>query len=188
MKKLLLFSSVSLLCVGQLFAQSMLTLVTSSTPATACTAPCNGTATVTSVTGGTPPYTYLWNPAGQNTQTATGLCPGQHQVGVWDASTPLPKQGTVLVNVICTTTGINVFDNNANVSVFPNPVSDKLSIGLSNLSAEGIKEIFVFNALGEKVLNQKFSNNLFVGNLPAGIYFLELKNENSSYRTKFIKE
>ena len=25
---------------------------------------------------GTPPYTYLWNPTGQTTSTATGLCPG----------------------------------------------------------------------------------------------------------------
>ena len=188
MKKLLLFTSVSLFCVGQALSQNMLTLVTSSTPATACTTPCNGTASVTSVTGGTPPYTYLWNPAAQNTQTATGLCPGQHQVGVWDSSTPFPKQGSVLVNVICTTTGISVFDNNVSVSVFPNPVSDNVYITLSNLNIEAMKEIFVFNSLGEKVLNQKFSNNLFVGNLPAGVYFLEIKNENNSFRTKFIKE
>ena len=189
MKKLLLTLLISsLFFIGNGFAQMQLSLTTSATPASQCTAPCNGTATVTSVTGGTPPYTYLWNPAGQNTQTATGLCPGQHQVGVWDASTPFPKQGTVLVNVICSTTGVNAFDNNVSMGVFPNPATDNISITLSNINREAVNEIFVFNSLGEKVMSRKFSNTLFVGSLPSGVYFLELKNETNSYRTKFIKE
>ncbi|MBT8195848.1 MAG: PKD domain-containing protein, partial [Bacteroidia bacterium] len=44
----------------------------------------NGVATVTA-NGGVPPYTYLWNdPAGQTTQTATGLYPGLFIVEVTD--------------------------------------------------------------------------------------------------------
>ncbi|MCB9235603.1 MAG: T9SS type A sorting domain-containing protein [Bacteroidia bacterium] len=44
---------------------------------------CNGTGTV-NVTGGTPPYSYLWT-NGQTTQTATGLCAGSVDVEVTDA-------------------------------------------------------------------------------------------------------
>lgn len=36
--------------------------------------------------GGTQPYTYLWMPGGQTTQSATGLCPGNYTVTVTDAT------------------------------------------------------------------------------------------------------
>lgn len=51
-----------------------------------CVGSCDGTATA-NPTGGTPPYvSYLWNPGGQTTQTATGLCPGNYTVTVTDAN------------------------------------------------------------------------------------------------------
>jgi hypothetical protein len=45
----------------------------------------DGTATAT-VTGGTPPYTYKWTPAGGNGATATGLSGGSYTVEVTDAN------------------------------------------------------------------------------------------------------
>jgi gliding motility-associated-like protein len=45
----------------------------------------NGTATA-SVTGGTAPYTYAWNPSAQTTATATGLSAGTYTVTVADAN------------------------------------------------------------------------------------------------------
>src|ERR1035437_94944 len=53
-----------------------------STQASSCST-CDGTATV-NPSGGTPSYTYLWNPSGQFTQTATGLCVGTYTVIVTD--------------------------------------------------------------------------------------------------------
>jgi gliding motility-associated-like protein len=51
-----------------------------------CTAPCNGTATIT-MTAGTAPYTYHWtDPLGQVTATASGLCAGSYTVTVFDAN------------------------------------------------------------------------------------------------------
>ncbi len=44
----------------------------------------NGTATA-NPNGGTTPYTYLWSPVGQTTQTATGLTAGSYTVTVTDA-------------------------------------------------------------------------------------------------------
>jgi len=47
----------------------------------------NGTATVATVTGGTPPYSYAWNdPANQTTATATNLPAGTYQVIATDAN------------------------------------------------------------------------------------------------------
>lgn len=47
-----------------------------------CYGACNGTATATP--NGNAPYTYLWGPGGQTTQTVTGLCAGPYSVNVID--------------------------------------------------------------------------------------------------------
>ncbi|MCC7301156.1 MAG: gliding motility-associated C-terminal domain-containing protein [Bacteroidia bacterium] len=75
-----------------------LTLTTTTIPATC--ANCNGQATVTA-TGGSAPYTYLWTPTNQTTQTATGLCAGTYTVQVTDATGCLSATTTVTI----TTTG-----------------------------------------------------------------------------------
>lgn len=59
--------------------------VTLSTTNTSCNNTGTGTATA-SPAGGTLPYTYLWNPSMQNTQTATGLFIGNYTVAVVDSN------------------------------------------------------------------------------------------------------
>ncbi len=53
-----------------------------------CAGACDATA-MANPTGGIPPYTFVWSPepgGGQNTNTATGLCVGDHSVTITDAS------------------------------------------------------------------------------------------------------
>jgi gliding motility-associated-like protein len=53
---------------------------------TTCNGLCTGQSTAT-VTTGTPPFQFLWDdPAGQTTQTATGLCPGTYTVSIEDSN------------------------------------------------------------------------------------------------------
>ena len=59
-----------------------------------CNGTNNGIATAT-VSGGTPPYIYLWDPAGQTTPTITGLVAGSYTVTVTDAN-----NNTVIEEVI----------------------------------------------------------------------------------------
>jgi gliding motility-associated-like protein len=61
-----------------------------------CNGACTGTATA-NPSGGTPPYTYLWVPGGQTTQTATNLCAGVYSVTVMDANGCF-YQNSVIVN------------------------------------------------------------------------------------------
>ncbi|MFH1319998.1 MAG: T9SS type A sorting domain-containing protein [Bacteroidota bacterium] len=61
------------------------TLVISDTSMVTCFAFGNGSATVTP-SGGTPPYTYLWFPAGGAGPTASGLPPGTFTVTVTDSA------------------------------------------------------------------------------------------------------
>ena len=194
MKKLLLLLFLTTVFISQVMAQGSLTVATSHTNAAVCTAPCNGTATVTNVTGGTPPYTYLWgtNPT-QSTPTATGLCPGSYSVGVGDATSPIPNFGGATVIVTCIQ-GVNEYVLNQFVEIFPNPASDNISVTLSYSNGGMIKEISVFNSLGEKVLHEtfssftKFNNAVDLRALSSGTYFLELRDQKNTYRTKFVKQ
>ncbi len=86
---------------------------------TSTSTPCSGIAgTATAVpSGGTAPFTYLWTPGSQTTQTATGLSAGTYSVTVTDAS-GCSKSGTVVITtsppVILTghvSTNVNCFGN-----------------------------------------------------------------------------
>lgn len=60
--------------------------VTTSQTNVTCTGSCDGTATVTVLSGNNPPYTYQWDdPLLQVTPTATNLCPGVYNVTISDA-------------------------------------------------------------------------------------------------------
>lgn len=82
-----------------------------------CGGACDGVA-ILNVSGGTPGYVYLWNPApasGQGTPIASGLCPGSYTVTVTDAAgCDTTLQFTVEepapIAVIATVTDANCFD------------------------------------------------------------------------------
>ncbi len=101
-------SSVSLVQPAPLSATAVSTLVS-------CLGQPDGTATVT-VTGGTPPYAYLWNdPAGQQTQQASGLNTGIIAVTVSDAnnctfSTTVNVGGTPPITLALTSSDVNCFN------------------------------------------------------------------------------
>ncbi|MFN7014126.1 MAG: SprB repeat-containing protein, partial [Bacteroidia bacterium] len=61
-----------------------------------CASACNGSATVLPI-GGTLPYTFVWTPSGQTTQTANNLCVGLNSVAITDANGCLATQ-SVIVN------------------------------------------------------------------------------------------
>ncbi|TAL61714.1 MAG: T9SS type B sorting domain-containing protein [Bacteroidetes bacterium] len=79
----------------------------SSTPATCGSS--NGSVTTTN-SGGTPPYTYNWNPSGQTTQTATGLAAGNYIATVTDAN-----GCTIAVLVIVSSGSITSAANNSTI-------------------------------------------------------------------------
>lgn len=70
-----------------------------------CNSSCDGTATATP-TGGTPPYSYAWNPSGGTTQMATGLCPGTYTVTVTDSNAGTATQTCVITQPTMISTGI----------------------------------------------------------------------------------
>ena len=81
------------------------------------------------------------------------------------------------------------FGEGLGVRIFPNPVSQNLSIHFQNQIP--FAEINVLNVLGETVLKQNISNSnnttLNVANLTNGIYFIQIKSNNILVTKKFIK-
>ena len=74
--------------------------------------------------------------------------------------------------------------NENSIRLFPNPVSDILSIK----SLSTLKKLEVFNVLGQKVLGRENTNILNVSKLNSGAYILKTMNENGTVSTKkFIK-
>src|SRR5207244_1919888 len=62
---------------------------------TSCSSYCDGTITV-NVTGGVPPYSYLWN-TGDSTQTIDSLCAGFYSVTVTDSNGCVTTASTTLI-------------------------------------------------------------------------------------------
>ncbi|MCK7589584.1 GEVED domain-containing protein [Subsaxibacter sp. CAU 1640] len=71
-------------------------------------------------------------------------------------------------------------------SVYPNPVKGSQL----NLKVQGIEpnQVTIFNALGQVVAKQVFSNALDVSNLQGGIYVIEISDDNQKLTKRFIKQ
>ena len=94
---------------------------------------------------------------------------------------------SVAVNSSLSVEGFNTSD----VELYPNPTNGLINIAGTDIS--NIKEISIFNQLGQKVMNlnaSQLNNNSFdISDLNKGIYFVQLKdNSNNSKTMKIVKE
>jgi hypothetical protein len=136
----------------------------------------DGTATVS--VNGTAPYTYLWDDASaQMTATATGLSAGTYNVEVTDA------EG-------CSTTASVVVDLGsgirelalADLRIYPNPTQKEVTISFTSATAKDF-EVVIFSPIGNAVIadevlaSNSYFRNFDVSALAAGVYFVEISNE-----------
>ncbi len=80
------------------------------------------------------------------------------------------------------TTGVKENIIQLNFSVYPNPANSIVTIN----TQENIKEITMFNLLGEVVLTETVKNTINVSNINNGIYLLQVKTINGAIGTKKI--
>lgn len=74
------------------------------------------------------------------------------------------------------------------VSVFPNPVSDKMTIHIDNL--KGVANVQVFDIYGKLVMQQTTSSTntqLNVAKLASGVYMIKVMNDGKESRVKVVK-
>ena len=112
----------------------------------------DGTATAT-VSGATPPYTYLWNDvSAQTTATATGLPVGTYTVVISDANGCVDSMD-VMVSLI-TSTGVMFAEGMVNL--FPNPTQDQFFLEFE-LESTQLVEIEISDLAGRTVLTKSVS-------------------------------
>ena len=147
---------------------------------------CTGSAGV-SVTGGTTPYTYLWNdPNAQTTPTASGLCAGVYKVTVTDSNQCKVYQTFVLYNTV----GIEQPDIETQIGVYPNPGEN----GIFNLEITShSKELFIvniYNNLGKRIFTSsvevsgKSREIIDLSQYASGIYYLQIVNDKQIIDTR----
>ena len=76
-------------------------------------------------------------------------------------------------------------------NAYPNPATTTLNLTISN--EEGIKNVRIYNLLGECLLHQQLTTNnqqvtLDVSSYAKGVYFVEVQTEEGIMRKKIIKE
>ena len=78
----------------------------------------------------------------------------------------------------------NLLDNT--FSIYPNPTNSKVNIKSENK----FEEVEIYNVLGQKILSSKISDNqeIDMGLLRSGTYFLKLKSETLIKNVKIIKQ
>lgn len=145
---------------------------------------CTGTAAA-EPTGGSMPYTYLWNDEeSQTTQMATNLCAGEYHVTVQDNN----GCSTTAQVVVQRNVGVNdnISDNNT-MTVYPNPTNGELNIvGPQMTDAPALLQIF--NAMGQLVLEEQSNTSRFNMNLQAkpGVYHVRITIDHNTYDQKII--
>lgn len=83
--------------------------------------------------------------------------------------------------------GFNNLSNLNNVSLYPNPTIDFLSIKSTNFDLTNSR-VIMFDMMGKKVIDQLYAEKVNVSNLNSGLYILNIQNENGIiYSTKVNK-
>ncbi|MBI4647961.1 MAG: T9SS type A sorting domain-containing protein [Bacteroidia bacterium] len=130
------------------------------------------------VSGGTEPYSYLWND-GTTTEDRTGLAAGNYSVVVTDANSC-----TALSSSIVLTTGINETDVIKPIAVYPNPTK-----GLLHIDNAANATITIYDMLGKVVMGVKKASDKFTFDLskkPEGAYFVKIITNNKTITRKII--
>jgi len=93
-----------------------------------------------------------------------------------------------LAGTLSTSIKSRSLNNEFEIKLFPNPVREKLTL---EFEWDVVKKIIIMNSLGQMVytLNNPISKQeINLSNLPAGIYFLNVQNQNQQKVLKIIKE
>ncbi|MBW8051255.1 MAG: T9SS type A sorting domain-containing protein, partial [Cytophagales bacterium] len=143
-----------------------------------------------SVSGGTPPYTYLWNDSlGQTTDTATGLSAGIYTVEVTDSN------GCILIGSITVgvQTGISSGTGSGSIDFYPNPASTKVTFVIKlptdnygSLKLYNLQGVNVATVFENKQLSGKFTVQFDVDGLAEGVYLYRLVTNDHVVTEKMV--
>ncbi len=144
---------------------------------------CTGQCATLTANGAT---TYSWV-SGPNASQYT-VCPASTTIYSvsGNISQTCIRSNSVMVTVDLCTTGLTENSEELSVSIFPNPVKNKLRL---NFNSKEIQAINVYNILGQKVFDTGSpTEEIDFTDFPKGLYLLTLQTNNRKKVYKIIKE
>jgi len=150
-----------------------LLLVLATTPSTTGS---DGTALVEDISGGTAPYTYLWNdPAAQSTKTAVGLAPGLYSVTVTSSEGCSATASIEVTGVVGAATPQPAA---MALQAAPSPFSQQVMVSI-NLAETGRWQVIdaTGRAMASGLLSPGTSTLMLGEEWPAGTYHMVLYGE-----------
>jgi len=141
----------------------------------------NGTASVTSVSGGVSPYNVRWS-NGQITDTISNLAGGTYIVIVSDQN-GCERTDTVIVNQL---TSVNMVQGDIPFNIYPNPANTSFTIEVSQLNKE--TTLSIQNVLGQSVYTAvvtSLKTKVDLSGFAEGVYLVEL-SQGSTKTTKQV--
>ncbi|MBN2682733.1 MAG: choice-of-anchor J domain-containing protein [Bacteroidales bacterium] len=140
---------------------------------------CNGTATVV-ITGGTPSYEFLWS-NGQTTNPAVSLCSGDYTVTITD------ENGCSDTETVTITFADEISENLVPAPIFyPNPTDGVFVVATADMGTKSINIYDVSGRLVYSMISTEKINRIDLRNQTAGMYYIEVKNEQYNFKGKLV--
>ncbi len=135
------------------------------------TNPPNGTAVVTTISGGTSPFEYLWEPGGSTTQAIAGLAAGTYTVTVTDGHGCEAVEEVVVEQMVGTGEA-----KGPAFLMYPNPAVDWLRVVLPPGLGESLVELSGASGRVLRSVVSAASCTLDLTGLPGGSYVLRVRD------------
>ena len=137
---------------------------------------------------GTAPYTYLWSPGGQTTQSITPSSGGSFSVVITDINGCVSDP---IIHIFSITSDVEEISIN-NLNIYPNPSKDLFNLTFTSAVKQNLK-IRIFNVLGEQLITEnlqqfvgEYTKEIDLTNKAKGIYFLEIETDVGVTNKKII--
>lgn len=139
-------------------------------------------------TGGTAPYHYTWNTTNANDTFANlnNLDSGRYTVTIKDANGCTKTISNILIEKLISTGIINQ-QLAENISIYPNPTTDKVQIEITAL--QGKINYTIFDVTGRKLQTNELKhgyNTIRLDEFANGIYTLYIETEKGNYEQKVM--
>ena len=152
---------------------------------------CSGQSAILIASVAGTPANLAWSnaPVFGNTTTITPTITTTYTISGQDQAGYGCNYSATYTQSVTTCTGIEEAINSNLVSIYPNPATNFITVGVADVNE--VTTIHIINALGEIVVTEtatSTSTTLNTENLTNGIYFVKVESKNSSAIKKFIKQ
>ena len=135
------------------------------------------------VTGGSPPYSYLWVKL-DTVEDVSGLKSGEYTVIVTDSNGCMDSLKVTIQSFV----GFTELEN-GKFLIYPNPSEGQVHVNIDQNTGDDF-DLLLFNALGEIVHRERIADNqahvLNLQHLERGVYMMVLRNSSFNERKQLI--